>query len=97
MGFRFVFLLTSLAYGGGALEDLGVYNRDSRITLLSGIGMTSYEKFKEHGIETMSDLKKNPNWFNLKSKNDKGHFEFILDADDRAKAKKQAEKYFDEK
>lgn len=83
-------------WGGGMLEDLGFYKRDSKITNLPGIGGSSYEKFKSKGIETMSDLKKNPDWFNEKYKNEEGNTVYILDATARKKAKEAADKWFEQ-
>lgn len=68
-------------FGGGTLQDLGIYKRNSKITLVPGVGMKSYEKYKQLGIEKMSDLE--DGWWNKRYKG-----EFILAADDRAKAKK---------
>lgn len=68
-------------FGGGTLQDLGIYKRNSRITLVSGVGAKSYEKFKSIGLEKMGDLEEG--WWNRRYKG-----EFILAADDRAKAKK---------
>lgn len=79
-------------WGGGALEDLGFFNRNPTITNLPGIGGKGYEKFKAKGIERMDDLKKNPDWFNMKGKDGK----YILDKDDREKAKKGFEKYIEQ-
>lgn len=68
-------------FGGGTLQDLGIYKRNSKITLVPGVGIKSYEKFSKLGIEKMSDLEEG--WWNK-------HYQgsFILAADDRAKAKK---------
>lgn len=83
-------------WGGGMLEDLGFYNRDSKITNLPGIGGKSYEKFKEKGIERMTDLQKHPDWYNMKYKNESGDMVYILDATARKKAKAEADKWFEE-
>lgn len=83
-------------WGGGMLEDLGVYRRNSNITMLPGIGFKSYEKFKKLGIERMDDLKKNPEWYKATYINEKGNTEYILDKGDREKAKAAAEKWFKE-
>lgn len=72
--------------GGGALQDLGIYRNDARITLVPGVGPKSYEKFKAIGIETMSDLK--DGWWNRRYKN-----EYILDADERRKAEQFYKNY----
>lgn len=82
--------------GGGTLEDLGFYNRDSKITNLPGIGGASYEKFKTKGIETMSDLKKHNNWWETKYQNEEGNTVYILDATARKKAKEAADKWFEQ-
>lgn len=76
-------------WGGGALEDLGFFKRNATITNLPGIGGKSYEKFKAKGIEKINDLKANPEWFNMKDEDGK----YILDKDDREKAKKGFEEY----
>lgn len=68
-------------FGGGTLQDLGIYKKNSRITLVPGVGAKSYEKFKSIGLEKMSDLE--DGWWNRRYKGD-----MILGADDRAKAKK---------
>lgn len=68
-------------FGGGTLQDLGIYKKNSRITLVPGVGAKSYEKFKSIGLEKMDDLQEG--WWNRRYKG-----EFILAADDRAKAKK---------
>lgn len=83
-------------WGGGMLEDLGFYKRDSKITNLPGIGGASYEKFKAKGIETMTDLKEHPNWWNEKYKNGEGNTVYILDATSRKKAKEAADKWFEQ-
>ncbi len=74
---------------------MGIFNRDSRVTLLPGVGYKSYLKFEENGVTRMSDLKKHADWFNMKTKNEHGHMEYILDKDDRKKAKEAADKYFE--
>ncbi len=79
--------------GGGMLEDLGAYKRDSKITMLPGIGNVGYEKFKEKGITTMSDLKKTKEWWNTTYKSDAGNELYILGTRERRKAKEAAEKY----
>jgi hypothetical protein len=83
-------------FGGGALEDWGVYNRNSSITILPGIGPKSIERFKALGIENMNDLKNKPGWENTVYMDEKGNSQFILDKDDRIKAKAAAEKWFKE-
>lgn len=83
-------------FGGGLLEDWGVFQRNSSITILPGIGPKSIEKFKAVGIENMKDLEKKPGWENLMYINEKGKPEFILDKDDRKNAKAAAEKWFKE-
>lgn len=81
-------------FGGGALEDLGFYKRDSRITLLPGIGYKTSLKFEEqYGLKTMSDLKKKKGWYDLKDKDSKSGDAYILDKDDRVKAKAAQERY----
>lgn len=72
--------------GGGAMQDLGIYKRDSRITLVPGVGAKSYEKFQKVGIEKMSDLE--DGWWNKKYQK-----EYILDKDDRRKAEKFYNEY----
>lgn len=80
-------------WGGGALEDLGFYKRNPTITNLPGIGGAAYEKFKAQGITKFDDLKANEEWYNMKDESGK----FILDKDDREKAKKGYEKYTKQK
>lgn len=80
-------------WGGGFLQDMGVYNGKISITAMPGVGPKSYEKFKSRGIDSMNDLADHPNWPTMKDKNGK----YILDADDRFKAKKFYEKYKKEK
>lgn len=70
-------------FGGGALQDLGIYDRNSRITMIPGVGVKAYEKYKELGIEKMDDLINRPYWYNMKYKGS-----FIMDADERRKAEK---------
>jgi len=83
-------------FGGGALEDWGVYQRNSSITILPGIGPKTIERYKTLGIENMGDLEKNPGWENMMYINEKGQPEFILDSDDRKAAKAAAEKWIKE-
>lgn len=80
-------------WGGGAAEDFGLFKRDSKITLLPGIGAAKYELFKEKGIESMSDLAKTPDWFNMKHKSESGEMVPILTATEKKKAKEAWEKY----
>lgn len=79
-------------WGGGALEDLGFFKRNPTITNLPGIGGKGYEKFKAQGIERINDLKENPDWYNMKGEDGK----YILDKDDREKAKKGFDKYIEQ-
>ena len=81
-------------WGGGMLEDLGFYERDSKITNLPGIGGKTYEKFKAKGIERMSDLQDHPNWWEMKYKNENGDNVYIMDVASRKKAKDAADKWF---
>lgn len=74
----------------------GVYNRNSSITILPGIGAKGIERFKAAGIERMNDLEKHPGWENTMYINEKGNPEFILDAGDRKAAKVAAEKWLKE-
>lgn len=83
-------------FGGGALEDWGVYNRNSSVTILPGIGPKAIERFKVIGIEKMGDLEKHPGWENTMFINEKGNPEHILDAGDRKAAKDAAEKWLKE-
>lgn len=83
-------------FGGGALEDWGVYNRNSSVTILPGIGPKAIERFKAIGIEKMGDLEKHPGWENTMFINEKGNPEHILDAGDRKAAKAAAEKWLKE-
>lgn len=83
-------------FGGGALEDWGVYHRNSSITILPGIGAKGIERFKAVGIKNMGDLEKHPGWENTMYINEKGKPEFILDAGDRKNAKAAAEKWIKE-
>lgn len=78
--------------GGGMLEDIGLFKRNSAITMLPGIGNVAYEKFRAKGITTMEDIKKNPIWYKMKEKDGT----YILDGASRVKAQKAAEKYFQE-
>lgn len=84
--------------GVGMLEDLGFYNRNPSITNLPGIGGATYEKYKEHGITNMNDLKKTDKWWDMKYKvkdeygNDKEYY-IIRGADDRLKAQEAFKKY----
>jgi hypothetical protein len=81
-------------WGGGMMEDLGLWKRDSKITNLPGIGGQGYEKFKAKGIETMSDLKKHDKWWEMKSIDEEGNVNYIIrTATDRIKAKEAFEKY----
>ncbi len=82
--------------GGGFLEDIGLYKRNSPIIMLPGIGAKAYDKFKEKGMSRMDDLQKNPDWYNEKYINDKGNEEYILDKSAREKAKEGADKWFKE-
>lgn len=88
---------TEGVFGGGMLEDIGVFSRDSKITILPGIGASTYDKFKTHGVERMSDLKKTPNWWEMTYTNEAGNDVYILNATVRAKAKEAQEKYEKEK
>ncbi len=83
-------------FGGAALQDLGIYTPETRITILSGIGFVTYNRFKEKGIESMEDLKANPTWYDLKYTDEDGKEKFILGPADRVKAKQEAEAYFKE-
>lgn len=82
--------------GGGALEDWGVYHRNSSITILPGIGPKAIERFKPLGIKNMNDLENHPGWENMMFINEKGNPQFILDAGNRKAAKVAAEKWFKE-
>jgi hypothetical protein len=82
-------------WGGGMLEDLGLYDKDPAITILPGIGGKGYEKFKTKGITNMSDLK--GNWWETTFTDENGNDKYILNATDRIKAKEAAEKYKQEK
>lgn len=83
-------------FGGGALEDWGVFQRNSSITILPGMGAKAIERFKALKIERMEDLEKKPGWENLQFINEKGKPEFILDKSDRINAKAAAEKWVKE-
>lgn len=83
-------------FGGGVLEDWGVYQRNSSITILPGIGPKSIERFKAVGIENMNDLETHPGWENMMYMNEKGKMEPILDKGDRVNAKTAADKWFKE-
>lgn len=83
-------------WGGGMLEDLGVYKRNPAITILPGIGAKGYELFKAKGITNMTDLKKTPDWWNATYTNDAGNEVYILNATDRIKAKEAAKEWFGE-
>jgi hypothetical protein len=78
-------------WGGGMLEDLGLYDKNPAITILPGIGGKSYEKFKAKGITNMSDLK--GDWWETTFTDESGNDKYILNATDRIKAKEAAEKY----
>ncbi len=82
--------------GGGALEDIGVYRRNSSITILPGVGPKAYEKLKEKGYSNMDDLKKNPLWYEETYTNENGNDVYILDKGARQSAKDGAEKWFKE-
>jgi hypothetical protein len=82
-------------WGGGMLEDMGLYDKDPAITILPGIGGKGYEKFKAKGITNMSDLK--GNWWESTFTDENGNDKYILNATDRIKAKEAAEKYKAEK
>lgn len=82
-------------WGGGMLEDLGLYDKDPAITILPGIGGKGYEKFKAKGITNMSDLK--GNWWETTFTDENGNDKYIMNATDRIKAKEAAEKYKEEK
>lgn len=82
--------------GGGFLEDIGAYSRNSGITILPGIGPKSVEEFKKFGITKMSDIKDNPGWYNLQYRDEDGDMRFILDKTTRANVEKAAEKWFKE-
>lgn len=84
------------AFYGGALEDWGVLNRNSTITVLPGIGVKSYDRFKAAGYEKMSDLKKNPEWYNATYTDENGNEHYILDANYRKSVKDAADKWFKE-
>lgn len=49
-------------FGGGLLEDAGVYRRNSPITALPGIGDKLAEQAALDGIRNINDLKSNPGW-----------------------------------
>lgn len=72
-------------FGGGVLEELGIYKRNSKITMLTGVGPAAYERFKKKGITNINDLK--GEWWKMKDSDGR-----ILDADDAFKARKQFEK-----
>lgn len=72
-------------FGGGLVEDL--MGKDPSITAITGIGPASYERFKKLKITHISDLK-NENMLN--AIDGKGT---ILDAKQRAQAKKWLEEY----
>ncbi len=80
-------------FGGGVMEDVFGHDNhnifDPAITLVPGIGQSSYEAFKKAGISTMSDMKNNPNWPNMKDA--KG--QTILDPKARLKAWEFYNKY----
>jgi hypothetical protein len=78
-------------FGGGMLEDIGVYNQKARITMIPGVGIRSYERLKKLGIKSMEDVKKNPNWINLKDGDG-----FILDKVQRQQAQEFIDKYYKE-
>lgn len=82
-------------WGGGMLEDLGLYDKNPAITILPGIGGKGYEKFKAKGITNMNDLK--GNWWETTYTDESGNDKYILNATDRIKAKEAAEKYKQEK
>jgi hypothetical protein len=84
-------------WGGGMLEDLGFYDRNPSITTLPGVGAKGYERFKEHGITNMNDLKKNKEWWSLTYTDENGNEKYILNATDRLKARTAAENYEKEK
>jgi len=81
-------------WGGGAAEDIGIFKRNSSITILPGVGEKSYDRFKEKGYSNMNDLKKNPDWYNETYINENGNEVYILDKNAREKAKEGADKWF---
>ena len=81
-------------FGGGALEDLGFFSRNSSITILPGIGPKAIEKFKTKGINRMEDVIKNPDWYNATFMNEEtGNETYILNEDTRKRAKEAADKW----
>lgn len=82
-------------FGGGMVEDIGLWDRNPSITILPGIGAKGYELFKEKGITNMNDLK--GEWWNTTHTTEAGNEVFILNATDRIKAREAAEKYQQEK
>lgn len=48
--------------GGGMLEDLGLYQRNSPIQALPGMGDKQSEKAAQDGIRTIDDLRNHPGW-----------------------------------
>lgn len=48
--------------GGGMLEDLGLYHRNSPITALPGLGDKEAQAAANDGIRNIDDLKKHPGW-----------------------------------
>lgn len=81
-------------FGGGAFEDLGIFKFDTRITVLTGIGFTKYNRFQEKGLGSMEAIKKTPDWWLTKYTDDDGKEKFILSGPEQAVARKEAEEYF---
>ena len=79
--------------GGGMLEDIGVYTPKISITVLDGIGVVSRERFREHGINTLGDLQRNPEWWKLTYIDDNGTERPILGPADQVQAKQHFEQY----
>jgi hypothetical protein len=80
-------------WGGGMLEDLGLYDRNPSITILPGVGSKAYELFQQKGIKDMNDLKKIPEWWNMTYENDNGNEVPILNATNRIKAREAAQEW----
>lgn len=49
-------------FGGGLLEDMGVYHRNAPIEVIPGVGNKKAEEFRKLGIDKVEDLKNHPGW-----------------------------------
>ena len=80
-------------FGGGFMEDIGAFSRNSGITILPGIGPKAVERFKSKGIQRMDDVIKNPEWYNSTYVNENGNEVYILGENERKAVKEAADKW----